>query len=77
MGFFLTQRTLIIVIGSANRYIVASVERLPRAGETLAGSDFVLLPGGKGANQACAAARLGGAVTLLRAGTPAKRGLYG
>ena len=45
--------------------VVVPVDRLPRLGETIAGSDFALFPGGKGANQACAAARLGGVVTMI------------
>ncbi len=45
--------------------IVTHVERLPAPGETVRGSDIQLFPGGKGANQACAAARAGGAVTML------------
>jgi ribokinase len=41
------------------------VPRFPVAGETISGEGFVLLPGGKGANQACAAARLGGVVAMV------------
>jgi ribokinase len=55
------------VVGSINLDLVARVERLPRAGETLAGHDFVRLPGGKGANQAVAAARLGARVRMVGA----------
>jgi ribokinase len=55
----------IIVIGSANMDLVLSVDRLPRAGETIAGGDLALYPGGKGANQACAAGRLGGRVSMI------------
>jgi ribokinase len=47
------------VVGSVNLDLVARVERLPRAGETLTASSFERIPGGKGANQAVAAARLG------------------
>src|SRR4030081_1947940 len=39
---------------------VVSVDRLPAAGETVLGRDFRMIPGGKGANQACAAGKLGG-----------------
>lgn len=49
----------IVVVGSLNLDIVVPVERLPRPGETVLGGDHVLVPGGKGANQAVAAARLG------------------
>ena len=45
--------------------LVVPVDRLPRAGETIAGGDIAFFPGGKGANQACAAARLGATVELI------------
>ena len=49
----------IVVVGSVNMDLVVQCERLPREGETLFGYDFKMIPGGKGANQAVAAARLG------------------
>ena len=55
------------VVGSINLDLVARVERLPRVGETLVGHDFVRVPGGKGANQAVAAARLGAQVRMIGA----------
>jgi len=58
-------RGRIFVVGSANMDLVLRVPRLPLAGETLAGSDLELIPGGKGANQACAAARSGGEVYFV------------
>ena len=54
----------IAVAGRLNMDFVVEVERLPRPGETVLGSGFVTLPGGKGANQACAAGRLGGRVRM-------------
>jgi ribokinase len=57
----------IVVLGSANADLVVRVERRPGAGETVLGSDITVLPGGKGANTAVAAARLGGRVAFLGA----------
>jgi ribokinase len=57
----------IVVVGSLNADLTIYTERLPLPGETLHGSGFAVNPGGKSANQAVAAARLGGAVTLIGA----------
>jgi ribokinase len=55
----------IIVIGSSNTDMVVKSDRLPAPGETILGGDFLMNPGGKGANQAVAAAKLGGEVTFV------------
>ncbi|MHC5904547.1 ribokinase [Streptomyces sp. S6] len=55
----------LLVVGSANADLVIGVERRPGAGETVLGSDLAVHPGGKGANQAVAAARLGARTALL------------
>lgn len=55
----------IVVIGSLNMDMVVRTSRAPEAGETLFGHTFTLSPGGKGANQAVAAARLGGDVLMI------------
>ncbi|MEV0906250.1 ribokinase [Streptomyces hokutonensis] len=55
----------LLVVGSANADLVIDVERRPGAGETVLGSDLAVHPGGKGANQAVAAARLGARTVLL------------
>src|SRR4051794_41356152 len=60
-------RPRIVVAGSANMDLVGLAARLPKPGETVLGDDFVMTPGGKGANQAIAAARAGGACVLLGA----------
>ena len=57
----------VIVIGSINADLVVSVDRLPAAGETVVGGRFSRHGGGKGANQAVAAARLGAKVTMVGA----------
>jgi len=54
-----------VVIGSINMDIVSSVTRFPQPGETLTGLDFQTVPGGKGANQAVALARLGADVRMV------------
>lgn len=55
------------VVGSINLDLVARVRALPRIGETVAAAGFTRVPGGKGANQAVAAARLGAAVRMVGA----------
>lgn len=55
----------IVVVGSANTDMILSCETLPRAGETVLGGRFMTAAGGKGANQAVAAARLGAAVSFV------------
>jgi len=56
----------LVVVGSLNMDFVVSVERLPVAGETVLGRDFQMIPGGKGANQACAAGKLGAGAVAVR-----------
>jgi len=55
----------IVVVGSLNLDLVAVTKRIPTAGETVAGLSFQTFPGGKGANQAVAAARLDGLVRMI------------
>jgi ribokinase len=55
----------IVVVGSINLDLVASVSRMPGNGETLMGEGFATYPGGKGANQAVAASRLGAEVAMV------------
>ena len=55
----------VVVVGSANVDMVVKSPRIPRPGETVLGGDFTMVPGGKGANQAVAAARMGGDVTFI------------
>lgn len=55
----------IITVGSVNLDLVAACETLPRPGETVTGATFAQYPGGKGANQALAARRLGADVSML------------
>ena len=57
----------ILVIGSLNLDMVVNVDHTPVVGETILSDRMELIPGGKGANQACAAGRLGGHVTMLGA----------
>jgi ribokinase len=60
-------RKPIVVVGSINMDLVARTARIPLAGQTLIGTDFVTTPGGKGANQAVAVARLGYPVHMVGA----------
>ncbi|NQT27916.1 ribokinase, partial [candidate division KSB1 bacterium] len=55
----------ITVVGSSNTDMIIQVPRIPRPGETILGGSFSIAPGGKGANQAVAAARAGGDVTFI------------
>src|SRR5947209_4285833 len=59
-------RPSIVVVGSLNMDFVVSVKRLPAPGETVLGSNFTMIPGGKGANQACAAAKLAANFAVVR-----------
>lgn len=55
----------IVIVGSFNTDLTSYMERMPRPGETVSGRKFVTGPGGKGSNQAVAAARLGADVTFI------------
>ncbi|MCB0242357.1 MAG: ribokinase, partial [Anaerolineae bacterium] len=55
----------IVVVGSFNMDLVVRLPVIPKPGETLLGGVFATYPGGKGSNQAVAAARLGGEVTMI------------
>ncbi|MDO7786050.1 ribokinase [Desulforamulus aquiferis] len=57
----------VLVIGSINMDLVSYSDRIPSLGETILGNRFAMVPGGKGANQALAAARLGASVSMLGA----------
>jgi ribokinase len=59
------QSKKIVVVGSCNTDMVIKADRLPVPGETILGGTFFMNPGGKGANQAVAASRMGGKVTLI------------
>lgn len=61
----MTQPKKIVVVGSCNTDMVIKADRLPIPGETILGGTFFMNPGGKGANQAVAASRMGGNVTLV------------
>jgi ribokinase len=59
------QSKKIVVVGSCNTDMVIKADRLPVPGETILGGTFFMNPGGKGANQAVAASRMGGNITLI------------
>ena len=61
------RQTRVVVVGSANMDLVAMAPALPRPGQTILGTDFVMVPGGKGANQAVAAVRAGASCAFLGA----------
>ena len=58
-------RPTVVVLGGINMDLVATAARMPAPGETLIGEAFLTYPGGKGANQAVAAARLGASVRMV------------
>src|SRR4051812_12370965 len=59
------QNPQVVVVGSANADLVLDIDHRPAPGETIIGSDVVTTPGGKGANQAVAAGKMGGAVAFV------------
>ena len=61
----MTEKPKILVVGSVNMDLVVRAGAIPIGGETVLGSDFVTSPGGKGANQAVSAARLGADVRMI------------
>ena len=63
----LSEHPRVAVVGSVNMDLVARADRVPAPGETVLGGDFTTIPGGKGANQAVAAARLGAQCHLIGA----------
>lgn len=63
----MTKRKKVCVVGSINMDLVTTTDKMPQQGETVIGTAFATYPGGKGANQAVAAARLGADVTLVGA----------
>lgn len=58
-------KSKIVVVGSSNTDMILKLDRIPQPGETILGGEFVIAAGGKGANQAVAAAAAGGAVTFI------------
>jgi len=65
-GSFIAEQTPhIVVVGSSNMDLVVKTPRIPTLGETILGGDFLMVPGGKGANQAVAAAKLGARVHFV------------
>ena len=58
-------KSKIVVVGSSNMDLVVKSPRIPAVGETMLGGDFIMTPGGKGANQAVAAAKLGAQVFFV------------
>lgn len=59
------EKPKIVVVGSSNTDMVVQVPKIPAPGETILGTNFLTIPGGKGANQAVAAARTGVDVTFI------------
>ena len=64
----------VVVVGSLNMDMVMRVPRIPRPGETVHGGRLGRYPGGKGANQAVAAARAGAVVAMVGRRGPGRRG---
>ncbi|MBS3680639.1 ribokinase [Ornithinibacillus massiliensis] len=63
----MNKSTIVTVVGSINMDLTVTTDRVPEKGETVMGKNFATYPGGKGANQAVAAARLGATVQLIGA----------